>query len=71
VETTTLEDKLNLVRRMNPQMILSSHLPPARGDMTGRLLGALADARSASPFIPPGQAALEQMLAAAARADKA
>lgn len=58
--------ELNHVRDMEPRMILSSHLPAASGDMAERLLGALADARSARPFAPLDQAALEQMLNAMA-----
>jgi len=43
-------------------MILSSHLPVAPGHLTERLLGALAAAPGAQPFVGPNQAALEQML---------
>jgi flavorubredoxin len=56
--------ELDVVRRMEPTMILSSHLPAARGDMTNRILGNLAEAQSAPPFVAPNQATLEQMLAA-------
>jgi hypothetical protein len=41
---------------------LSSQLPPARGDMTDTLLGALAEAPKAQPFVGPDQAGLEAML---------
>ncbi len=50
-------------------MILSSHLPAASGDLTERLLGTLADAKSARPFAPPDQEALTQMLGAMAAAN--
>ncbi|HSF20031.1 MAG TPA: MBL fold metallo-hydrolase [Vicinamibacteria bacterium] len=63
-ETGAFAKDLDLVRKMDPTMILSSHLPAARGDMAERLLGTLAGAQSAQPFVAPNQAALEQMLAA-------
>jgi hypothetical protein len=44
-------------------MVLSSHLPPAQGSSTERLLGALAAVPDAPAFVGPDQAALEQMLA--------
>ena len=44
------------------EMILSSHLPAAQGDMTERLLASLTAAPKAQPFVGPDQAALEQML---------
>lgn len=54
--------ELNGIRKMEPNLILSSHLPAAGGDMTERLLASLADAPTAQPFVGPDQAALEQML---------
>ena len=54
--------ELDEVRRMEPKMILSSHLPAAPGHMTERLLASLAAAPGAEPFVGPDQAALEQML---------
>jgi flavorubredoxin len=54
--------ELDGIRRMAPKMVLSSHLPAARGDMTERLLASLAAAPAAQPFVGPDQAALEQML---------
>jgi flavorubredoxin len=65
-ETGALAKELNVIREMEPRMILSSHLPAASGDMTERLLGTLADAKSARPFAPPDQEALQQMLSAIA-----
>lgn len=62
VEEGTLARALNAVREMSPKLILSSHLPPAVG-MTERLLGALQAARTASPFLGPDQAGLEEILA--------
>ena len=43
-------------------MILSSHLPAADRAMTERLLASLEAVPSATPFVGPDQAALEQML---------
>jgi hypothetical protein len=54
--------ELDGVRKMAPNMVLSSHLPAARGDMTERLLASLAAAPTAQPFVGPDQAALQQML---------
>jgi hypothetical protein len=56
---------LDAVRELEPNTILSSHLPPAIG-MTGDLLNYLAAARLAPPFVGPDQAALEQMMAGTA-----
>lgn len=52
---------LNAVRDLSPSIILSSHLPAARG-MNDTLLGHLAAARTAEPFVGPDQPALEAML---------
>ena len=54
--------ELDGIRRMEPKMVLSSHLPAAPGSMTERLLESLAAATTAQPFVGPNQAALEQML---------
>jgi len=54
--------ELDGIRRMAPTMVLSSHLPAADGQMLDRLLGALAAAPTAAPFVGPNQAALEEML---------
>lgn len=61
-DTGVLAKELKAVRSMDPKMILSSHLPAASGDLTERLIGALASAPGAQPFVGPDQAALEQML---------
>lgn len=50
------------IRRLNPGIVLGSHLPPAHG-MTGTLLAHLDAARSAPRFEGPDQAALERMMA--------
>lgn len=56
--------ELDGIRKMEPKMILSSHLPAASGEMTERLLASLAAAPTAQPFVGPDQAALQQMLKA-------
>lgn len=54
--------ELDGVRDRKPTMVLSSHLPPADGGLTDRLLASLAAVPAAPPFVGPDQAALEQML---------
>lgn len=62
VDPGAFAKELNGIRKMEPRMVLSSHLPAASGAMTERLLASLADAPSAQPFVGPDQAALEEML---------
>jgi flavorubredoxin len=57
-----LATELEMVRRMEPAMILSSHLPAVGPTVIDRVLGAVADAPGAHPFVGPNQVALEQML---------
>ncbi len=54
---------LDDIRKMEPTMVLSSHLPAASGDMTDRLLASLAAVPTSPPFVGPDQTALEQMMA--------
>jgi flavorubredoxin len=54
-------DTLQRVRDMAPEIILSSHLPMALG-MTETLLGYMAAARVAHPFMGLDQAGLEALL---------
>jgi flavorubredoxin len=54
--------ELDVIRKMQPKMILCSHLPPAPGNMTEKLLASLASVPKAQPFVGPNQAALEEML---------
>jgi flavorubredoxin len=61
VDRAAFARELDGIRRMEPTMVLSSHLPAARG-MTDRLLASLEAAPGAAPFAAPDQAALEQML---------
>ncbi len=62
VDSATFAASLNEVRKMEPEMILSSHLPPAYR-MTEQLLTTAAMAPTATPFVGPDQAALQQMMA--------
>ena len=62
VDERTFAKELDGIRKMEPKMILSSHLPAARGDLTERLLASLAATPGAQPFVGPDQAGLEQML---------
>jgi hypothetical protein len=50
------------LRRFAPDLVLSTHLPPAQGRLDA-LLGMLADAPNVAPFVGPDQAQLEAMLA--------
>ncbi|GGR14356.1 MBL fold metallo-hydrolase [Streptomyces roseolus] len=52
---------LEPLRAMAPEIVLSTHLPPAVR-MTDRMLGTLAEAPDSDPFVGPDQAALEAML---------
>jgi flavorubredoxin len=61
VDSTTFAASLNEIRQMDPELILSSHLPAARG-MTEQLLSSLAAAPDATPFEGPDQEALMAML---------
>jgi flavorubredoxin len=61
VDSTAFAASLDQVRRMGPELVLSSHLPPAR-HMTEELLAVLAAVPAATPFVGPDQKALEAML---------
>ncbi len=63
VDRGVFASELDHIRALEPTMILSSHLPAARGSSIERLLDALAAVPDAPPFVGPDQAALEQMLA--------
>jgi hypothetical protein len=62
VDEKTLADELKAIRAMEPDLILSSHLPMAPATLTERLLASIAATPNAQPFAAPDQAALEQML---------
>jgi flavorubredoxin len=52
---------LESVRDLDPDMLVSSHLPPARR-MLDTLIAHLKDAPHAAPFVGPDQAAFEAMM---------
>jgi flavorubredoxin len=62
-DPSLLERRVDVVRRLDPKVLLSSHLPPARG-LRDRLFADLPRAREATPFVGPDQAALEKLFAA-------
>lgn len=61
VDTDKFRATLEPLRTMDPDAILSTHLPPAIG-RTAELLDTIADAPQADAFVGPDQAALEQLL---------
>jgi glyoxylase-like metal-dependent hydrolase (beta-lactamase superfamily II) len=62
VDRSRFAGELAALRRLAPELILSSHLPPARR-LTEQLLGTLALLPDAPPFVGPDQAAMEKMMA--------
>ena len=62
VDESALAGELKAIRAMEPDLILSSHLPMAPASMTERLLASVAATPNAQPFVGPDQAALEEML---------
>ena len=50
------------LREFKPEVVLSTHLPPAQGQF-GEMLDMLGEAPNAQPFVGPDQAMLEAMLA--------
>jgi len=63
VDRASFGKELDVVRSMDPTMVLSSHLPAAPGRMLSQLVDSLEALPDAPPFVGPDQAALEQMLA--------
>ena len=63
VDPSVFAKELNGIRELEPSVVLSSHLPAARGAMLPQLLDTLEVALHVRPFVGPDQAALEQMLA--------
>lgn len=63
VDTDKYLTSVQPLRAMDPQTVLSTHLPPALG-LTPQMLDMLTTAPDANPFVGPDQQALEQMLAA-------
>jgi len=62
VKSDEFSSSLDKIRRIDPKMIFSAHLPPATGK-TEQFLELLAQVPSATPSIAPNQQALEQMMA--------
>jgi glyoxylase-like metal-dependent hydrolase (beta-lactamase superfamily II) len=62
IDETKFAVSLNQIRDLDPALVLSSHLPPARA-MLPQLLDTLAEAPRAPAFVEPNQAELEAMLA--------
>jgi glyoxylase-like metal-dependent hydrolase (beta-lactamase superfamily II) len=63
VDKDKFDKRLEGVRTLAPNLVLSTHLPPAR-DITGRLLDVLALLPEAPPFTEPNQAMFAQIAAA-------
>jgi flavorubredoxin len=62
VESSRFNKALDKIRRVAPKNIFSAHLPPARGK-TERFLQLLEEVPESTPFVTPGQPALQQILA--------
>ncbi|MEU3823477.1 MBL fold metallo-hydrolase [Streptomyces sp. NPDC030392] len=62
VEDRRFGQALKPLQEMDPELVLSVHLPPAPG-LIGRMLDTLSLAPGSDPFVGPDQAALERMLA--------
>jgi hypothetical protein len=62
VDRSRFAASLEPLRALDPAVVLSTHLPPARGAMPA-LLDMLDSAPDAEPFVGPDQAVLEQLLA--------
>jgi hypothetical protein len=63
VDRGKLVRELDAVAKLEPSLILSSHLPAAPGSMIDQFLASLAAVPDAGPFVGPDQVALQQMLA--------
>jgi flavorubredoxin len=63
VDRAVLAGDLDALQALEPELVLSSHLPAAPGSMFDRLTASLLAAPDATPFVGPDQAALEAMLA--------
>ena len=63
VDRAALADDLDALLALQPELVLSSHLPAAPGAMIDHLAASLLAAPDAAPFVGPDQAALEAMLA--------
>ena len=61
-DAASFQRTIEPIRGMDPETILSTHLPPARGQLS-TFVEMLTAAPSADPWVGPDQQALEQMLA--------
>jgi flavorubredoxin len=61
VEMARFEEAMQRLRELEPKLILSSHLPPARG-MLETLLRNVASVPLAPPSVPPDQQAFEALV---------
>jgi hypothetical protein len=68
VDRDAFQVNLERFRAIAPDLVLSSHLPPAPGPMIDRLVDALALAPGADRFVGPDQVMLDAMLAEVADA---
>ncbi len=62
VELGEFSETLNRIRQITPKVILSAHLPMARGK-SEQFLDSFGKVPTSPPFVAPNQAALEQILA--------
>ena len=62
IDRTAFRASLELLRRLDPPVVLSAHLPAAH-HATARLLDTLAGAPDTDPYVGPDQAALQALLA--------
>jgi len=62
VDRQAFAAELETIRRIDPTMIYSNHLPPASGKLMDRFLKSLLASPGAHPFVGPNQAAFESML---------
>ncbi len=64
VDAGAFAKDLDRIRRLDPGLVLSSHLPAAPGTLLERMLSTLRAVPQADPFVGPDQAALLAMMAA-------
>lgn len=65
LDPLSLAGSLDSIRGLGAELVLGSHLPPARG-MTQRLLENIEAARGAPPFVGPDQRALKELMSGGA-----
>ena len=63
VDADVLARQLDAIRKMEPNLILSGHLPAAGSQLTETMLSSLASVPNAQPFVGPDQAALMEIMA--------